>query len=219
MTAPAYDNIETDTDWAASDRHLKLKMNSAIYAPATNPGTLQFRIEGYDSAGNPVSGAQDNLILYIDNSPADGAIESISLGGFAPGECGLFDLPTPDAALTLKFNADQPAGHLQKYEVKVWRGSSHSMDLTGTAPLLKSYETSMGASFRGTIDVPGNTLGTLEANVAPTTAEGDWLPPGKTFCAFAFELWTTRRATNGRSKASARRQHIELIGITHNSSP
>jgi len=216
---PAYDNIETNTDWAASDRHLKLKMNSLIYAQANNPGTLQFRIEGYDSAGDPVPDALDNLVLYIDNGPADGAIESISLGGFAPGECGLFDLSTPTAALTVRFNADQPGGHLQKYEVKVWRGSSYSLNVTGTVPLLKSYETSMGASFRGTLNIPGNTLGTLETNVVPTPAEGGWLPPGKTFCAFAFELWTTRRATNGRSKATARREHIELIGITHSPPP
>ena len=217
--ALAYNNIETNTDWAASSRHLKLKMNSHIYAAAGNPGTLQFRIEGYAANGDLVSGAVDNLTLYIDNTPADGAIESISLGGSSPGECGLFDLPSANAALTVAFNADQPYGHLQNYNIKVWRGSSDSVDVTGTAPLSKSYETAMGASFRGTLDIPGNTLGSLEADVTPTPAEGGWLPPGKTFCAFAFELWTTRRVTNGRNKATGRRQHIELIGITHTPPP
>ena len=87
------------------------------------------------------------------------------------------------------------------------------MAVSGTKPLVKSYETSMGASFRGTLDVPGNTLGSLESEVTPDS--GAWLPAGKDFCAFAFELWTTRRATDGRDPAYGKRQHIELIGINY----
>lgn len=212
--APAYVNIETDTDWAATDRHLKLKMNSHLYGPAGNAGTVHFRIEGYDSAGDRV--AVDDLILYIDNTLAEGAIESISLGAITPGECGLFELASSNAALTVKFNADQANGHLQDYKLQVFRGSNTAVSVTGTAALEAAYAS--GASFRGTLDVPGNTLGTLEADVTPAGG-ADWLPTGKTFCAFAFELTTVRRATNGRTLPHRRRQHLELIGIAHTPPP
>ena len=68
-----------------------------------------------------------------------------------------------------------------------------------------------GASFRGTLDVPVNILDSLESNV---TQSGYWLPSGKNFYTFAFELWTTRRTTNGRHKGGENRQHIELIEIS-----
>jgi hypothetical protein len=191
---------------------MKLKMNSGIYAGLGNPGTVIFRIDGYDASGTPVPNSSDTLTLYIDNDGATGGIDEIALGTVVPGECALFELTSASAPLTLTFDADQPNGHLQKYQVKVWRGSNTAVPVTGTLPLVKSYETAMGASYRGTLDVPGNTLGSLIVDVTPT---GTWLPSDKNFCAFAFELWTTRRATDGRYKASARRKYIELVGLSY----
>jgi hypothetical protein len=210
---PAYENVETNTDWVASTRHLKLIMQSALYAGVGAAGTVQFRIDGYDENGQPVPGSDDSLALYIDNDPAPGDIDSISLGSFSPGECALFELPAgqPRAALTVKFRAHQPNGHLQQYKLQVFRGSNNLQTVTGSQPIDLSYSPAMGASFRGTADVPASALGWLVADVTPVA---DWLPTGKDFCAFAFELWTTRRATDGRDRAHARRQHIELIGIS-----
>jgi hypothetical protein len=213
QVVPAYRNIETDTDWVASTRHLKLIMQSALYGAVGTAGTVHFRIDGYDENGQPVPGSADSLTLFIDNDPAPGDIESISLSSFSPGECAMFELPTgqPRAALTVKFRADQPNGHLQRYLLKVFRGSNNAQAVTGSEPIDLSYTPAMGASFRGTADVPTSALGWLVADVTPVA---DWLPTGKDFCAFAFELWTTRRATNGRHRAHAQRQHIELIGIS-----
>jgi hypothetical protein len=210
---PAYKNIETDTDWVASTRHLKLAMQSALYCGVGAAGTVEFRIDGYDKNGQPVPGSTDSLVLFIDNDPATGDIESISLGSFSPGECALFELPTGQAraALTVTFRADQPNGHLQRYQLSVIRGSNNVQAVTGSKPIDLSYTPVMGASFRGTPDVPTSALGWLVADITPVN---DWLPPTKNFCAFAFELWTTRRATDGRDRAHAQRQHIELIGIS-----
>lgn len=212
VSVPSYENVETDDDWAPSTRYLKLKMQSSLYAGVGNPGAVQFRIDGYDATGQPVAGATDDLTLYIDNDPAIGDIESISQGSFSPGECALFELPSgmPKAPLTVKFRADQPNGHLQRYRLRVFRGSNANVAVMGSEPIDKSYASSMGASFRGTVDVPTSSLGWLESDVTPLD---NWLPAGKAFCAFAFELLTRRRATNGRSMAAERRQHIELIGI------
>jgi hypothetical protein len=115
------------------------------------------------------------------------------------------------------FAADQPNGHLQKYHLKVWRGSNTAVSVIGTDPLEKSYETALGASFRGTLDVSSSVLGSLITDVTPTGSTPTWLPSDKNFCAFAFELWTTRRAIDGRSEAKAQRKHVELIGISFSS--
>ncbi len=213
QVVPAYRNVETDTDWVASTRHLKLMMQSGLYAGVGAAGTVHVRIDGYDKNGQPVAGSTDSLILFIDNDPAPGDIDSISLGGSSPGECALFELPAgqPSALLTVRFRADQPNGHLQRYRLAVFRGSNQAVTVSGSEPLDLAYTPAMGASFRGTADVPTSSLGWLVSDVTPA---GGWLPPGKDFCGFAFELWTTRRATDGRDRAHALRQHIELIGIS-----
>ena len=54
---PAYKNIESDTEWIATHRLRKGQLNSAIYAPNSNPGTIIFRIDGYkEVSGNLVKG-------------------------------------------------------------------------------------------------------------------------------------------------------------------
>lgn len=115
----------------------------------------------------------------------------------------------PKASLTVKFREDRPNGHLQRYRLRVFRGPNTHDPVTGSQPIDKSYVSSMGASFRGTIDVPASLLGWFKSDVTPI---GEWLLVGKSFCAFAFELWTIRRATKGRTKATERRQQLELIG-------
>ena len=45
---------------------------------------------------------------------------------------------------------------------------------------------------------------------------GAWLPPDKTFCAFAFEIHAIPRVTNGYWKGGWRRLDIELVGISYN---
>ena len=106
---PAYKNIESDNEWVATHRLRKGQLNSAIYAPNSNPGTGTF---------NAVAPDGDNYVV---------------------------------------------------------------------------------------------------AELQPDS--GAWLPAGKPFCAFAFEIHATTRATNGYGLPGSHRLDLELVGIQLPPSP
>lgn len=220
--APAYNNIESDPQWLATHRLRKVQLSSSVYADqlylTDHAGSVEFKIEGYDASGNKVAGAEDTITLYIDNRPITGDIDSIALGGIAPGECGLFELPTANATLTIRFKADHPGGFAQRYYLDVRRGSNTAVPVSDTTapvqPLDQAYnEATHGNFFFGTFngvapDSDNYVLAELQAN------SGAWLPSDKNFCAFAFELWGVRRTTNGYHLAGAHQLDQELIGIS-----
>ena len=219
-TVPAYKNIESDDQWVATHRLRKGQLNSAIYAPNSNPGTVIFRIDGYKEVSGDlvkVTGADDTITLYIDNRLVEGDIASVSLGGSTPGECALFELTTPNDPISLRFKADHPGGFTQNYRVAVFRGSGTPVavsDLTPPAqPLDVDYdEPTHGAAFFGTFNgVAPDGDNYVVAELQPDS--GAWLPADKPFCAFAFEVHATTRATNGYGLPGSRRLDIELVGI------
>ncbi|MFZ1395250.1 MAG: hypothetical protein WAS33_00030 [Candidatus Promineifilaceae bacterium] len=219
-SVPAYKNIESDGQWIATHRLRKAQLTSGIYAPNSDPGTVYFRLDGYKEVSGElvkVTGADDSITLYIDNRRIEGDIASVSLGGNAPGECALFELPTPDAPITLRFRADHPGGFAQAYSVQVYRGSGTPVpvsDLTPPAqPLSLSYdEPTHGNAFFGTFNaVAPDGANYVEAQLQPDG--GAWLPEGKPFCAFAFEIHGSTRATNGYGLAGGGRLDLELVGI------
>ncbi|MCP4420967.1 MAG: hypothetical protein GY805_30520, partial [Chloroflexi bacterium] len=224
-TVPAYKNIESDPQWIATHRLRKGQLHSATYAPNSNPGTVIFRIDGYKEVSGDlvkVIGADDTITLYIDNRLVEGDIASVSLGGSTPGECALFELTTPNDPIALRFKADHPGGFTQNYRVAVLRGSGTPVavsDLTPPAqPLNVNYdEPTHGAAFFGTFNgVAPDGDNYVVAELQPDL--GAWLPVGKPFCAFAFEVYATTRATNGYGKPGAKRLDIELVGIQQPSS-
>lgn len=219
-SVPAYKNIESDNQWIATHRLRKAQLTSSIYAPNSDPGTVYFRIDGYKEVSGElvkVTGADDDITLYIDNRRIEGDIASVSLGGNTPGECALFELPTPDAPITLRFRTDHPGGFAQDYSVQVYRGSGTPVpvsDLTPPAqPLSLSYhEPTHGNAFFGTFNaVAPDGANYVEAELQPDG--GAWLPAGKPFCAFAFEIHGSTRATNGYGLAGGGRLDLELVGI------
>ncbi|WP_420642730.1 hypothetical protein [Candidatus Leptofilum sp.] len=219
-SVPAYKNIESDSQWIATHRLRKAKLNSSTYAPNSNPGPVIFRIDGYRKVSGElvkVAGADDQITLYIDNRLVEGDIASVAMGGSTPGECALFELTSPDAPLTLRFRADHPGGFTQNYRVAVFRGSGTPVavsDLTPPAqPLDVDYNAGThGALFFGTFNGVAPDGGNyVVAELQPDS--GAWLPADKPFCAFAFEVYGTTRATNGYGKPGARRLDVELIGL------
>jgi hypothetical protein len=223
VTVPAYKNIESDPQWIITHRLRKVILTSNLYASllyTDSAGSVDFRIEGYDAAGNKVAGADDTLRLFIDNRPVVGDIDSISMGGLAPGECGLFDLPSANEPLAVRFKVEHPGGFLQEYSLGVLRGSATPVpvaDLTPPVqPLSLVYsEPVHGNFFLGTFNGVGpDGDGYVVAELQPTG--GAWLPAGKNFCAFAFELYATPRTTNGYSVGGQSRRDLELIGISYN---
>lgn len=228
LTVPAYDNIELDPAWIATHRLRKIRLSSwlyerSLYEQEESPRTVEFKIEGYNSSGKKVAGAEDSIKLFIDNRSISGDIDNISMGGVAPGECAFFELPTANEPLTVRFKVRHPGGFLQGYQLIVIRGSNTSVPVSDTTapvqqPLSLSYDEAIhGNFFFGTFnavnpDSEDYVLAVLQPNL------GAWLaglPPEKTFCAFAFELYATPRVTNGYWKGGGGRLDVELVGISY----
>ncbi len=225
QNVPAYNNIESDPRWVATHRLRKVRLSSWHYAPNSDPGTVLFKIEGYTAAGNKVAGAEDTIRLYIDNRPVEGDVDNlkmidpVTLEEIAPGECGLFDLPALNHPLIVRFRADHPGGFMQSYSLGVIRGSNTPVPVSdNTAPVqplsLTYSEATHGNTFFGTLDAVGpDGAGYVVAELQPDS--GSWLPPGKDFCAFAFEVFGTPRVTDGYSLGGSRRLDVELVGIQY----
>jgi len=227
QTAPAYQNIESDAQWVITHRLRKVKLSSHFYAAllylTDSAGSVEFKIEGYDAGGNKVAGAEDTIRLFIDNRPVLGNIDGISLGAVTPGECGLFELPAADSSLKVRFKVDHAGGFLQQYHLSVFRGSGTPVAVTDTTPpaqaLSLAYnEATHGNFFFGTFNaIAPDASGFVEAELQPSS--GAWLPAGKNFCAFAFEIYGTRRSTDGYHVDGNRRLGVELIGISFTPGP
>lgn len=221
---PAYTNIESDSQWVETHRLRKVLLSSDNYAsilyPDKRAGTVEFRIEGYDKNGNKIASADDTIVLFIDNRSVSGDIDTISMGDVSPGECGLFDLTSPNAQLTVRFKVDHPGGFLEQYRLTVKYGSGRPRSVSDQSsvqqPLDVVYDEAIyGDSFFGTFNaVAPDGDNYVIANLTPDPA---WLPADKNFCAFAFEVSATPRVTDGYSLAPERRLDVELIGISYNS--
>lgn len=224
IMVPSYINIESDPAWIATHRLRKMQLNSsfyenALYGPTEAPRSVDFKIQGYDSTGNFVAGAEDTIRLFIDNRPVDGDVDTVSMGAVSPGECALFDLPTPDAVLTVRFKVNQPGGFVEKYSLDVVRGSNTTVPVSDTTapiqPLSLTYNEALyGNTFFGTLnavapDGDGYVLAELQPN------SGSWLPTGHNFCAFEFSVSGTPRTTNGYGTFPGRILDRELIGISY----
>jgi hypothetical protein len=224
QTVPAYKNIEEDDAWIKTHRLRKIKLTSSLYEaslyqPEDSPRTAEFKIEGYDIDGNKVPGAEDSINLYLDNRAIFGDIASISMGQVTPGECAFFELPTPNEPLTVRFKVHHPGGFLQNYGLTVIRGSNTGVPVSDTTlpqqPLSLTYDqATYGSFFFGTLNAVGpDSEGYVSAELQPTG--GAWLPPGKDFCAFAFEIHARPRVTDGYGLAGSRRLDVELVGISY----
>ncbi len=221
---PTYKNIENDPEWLATHRLRKIQLTSALYegalyGPEENPRSVEFRIEGYTDAGDKVAGAEDTIRLFIDNRPIGGDISGVSMGVVSPGECALFELPSANAALTVRFKVHQPGGFTRRYLLDVIRGSNTGVPVSDTTlptqPLDLSYsEPTHGNFFFGTVNaVAPDGDGYVVGELQPTG--GAWLPAGRNFCAFAFRLWAAPRTTNGHSLTGGDYLDFELIGISY----
>jgi hypothetical protein len=221
---PTYDSHEGDLNWIEND--LKLILDSSLYRPQDEPGPVQFHIEAYTSTGAVVPATQDTITLYLHNRttiagrPGKGDIESIAMGTTTLSDCGLFELATPNAPLTVKHRAVDPEGFLHSWSLSVTRGNNHAVDtIVANGVVPKAFSTSpTPCDFTGTRDEPtadlqDYVLTALMPN--PTGADGpNWLPAGHDFCAFAFTLTAADRVTDGRTAYPQSVFWQDLIGLS-----
>ncbi len=218
VKAPAYNNIESDPAWVLTHRDRKAAISSWLYAPI--PAAVQFRIEGYNSAGAKIAAADDIITLYLDNTTPDFAIDSVNLLGQLGGDCALFSLPAdqPDAPFTVRFKANQLEGFMNQYLLGVRKGNVGGFPITGEGPGLIQGQYVHGDDvnctlFEGTFDDPTvDGFGYVTADIVP--ASGDWLDPDQPFCTFAIQLSCSTRVTNGYNAAVYSYGPIEyLLGL------
>lgn len=207
VNAPAFKNIETDPDpyWMNSMRNLKASLTSANYT--TDPGPVDFKIEGFDAGGHPFAGASEVITLYIDNSPADLYLDpDMSLAGTSGNDCALYTLPASDPAapLTVNFRAVLKSGFMNNYDLYMDKGATGNFPIKGAAgeDIAKSYADGAASScsnnFRGTLDeAAADVNGNYTVHVQPNT--GNWLTDTQTFCAFGVYLNGSLRRTDGNS--------------------
>jgi hypothetical protein len=205
--APAFKNIETDTDpyWMNSMRNLKAKLTSANYT--TDPGPVDFKIEGFNAAGQPFPGASEVITLYIDNTPADLSIDpNMSMAGAAGNDCALYTLPVTDHAspLTVNFRAVLKSGFMRSYQLYMEKGATGNFPIKGASGenISNSYAdgsaATCSANFNGTLSEPTSDIsGNYTVHVQPNT--GDWLTSTQLFCAFGVYLTGSIRRTDGNS--------------------
>jgi hypothetical protein len=204
--APAFKNVETDSDpyWMNSMRNLKAKLTSANYT--TDPGPIDFKIEGFNGAGHPFGGSEI-ITLYIDNTPADMYIDpNMSMAGTAGNDCALYTLPAGDHAspLTVNFRAVLKSGFMKSYQLYMEKGATGSFAIKGAAGehITNSYADGSAAlcsnNFRGTVEeASADISGNYTVHVKPDT--GDWLTSTQLFCAFGVYLSGSIRRTDGNS--------------------
>jgi hypothetical protein len=221
VPANAYLNIESDPAWRLHNRDRKAVITSSIYAPANSPRPIDFRLEGYDSAGNKIAAADDTITLYIDNSEPDFFIDSVTMLTTAGGVCALFNLNgQPNTPLTVKFKANQLQRFMSRYDLTVRKGNIGGFPIVDNGPGLISGIYVHGDdlvcnSLEGTFDDPVHDAGGfVVADIIADNPPGRWLEPNQPFCTFAVQLSCSTRVTNGYNQAVYGYGPIEyLLGI------
>ncbi|HEV2722832.1 MAG TPA: hypothetical protein VG323_22600 [Thermoanaerobaculia bacterium] len=231
--AKAYMNIENDDSYVEAHRSLKAWINSGNYPPSQVTvlgnrelyGSVTFRIEGYNDAGNKVPGADDSITLYINNNgplfdiPLDGVkmfVNGVEQDG---GVCALFNLDNHNfQALNVKFRALHEDGFLGSYGLSVRKGNSSGFQIDGPSSISGAY--THGAddpcnTFEGTLDVPTHDgSGYITVDITP---HNGWLDDGQNFCTFAVQVSCSTRVTNGYWAGTSYGPTEYLLGIQRTS--
>ena len=147
-----YENVENSVnanEWVTTTNK-KATLSTSIYVNdklfVAQQGTMQFRIEGYDSAGNQIANADETIDLYLDNRWLEADIDPlVQLGSTTLGNCALFTLPftvvngvnvvsDERVPITVRFRAKQESGFMGKYALTIAKGAIGNIALTRTPP-------------------------------------------------------------------------------------
>ena len=219
----AYTNIQAEAyldniPWQFANLDRYMRLNTAIYQDRA-PGTVYFRVDGYDAAGQPVPNATDLIALYIDNTPLNFGLGNVSF--FSPIEyvgCGLYKMAAGEmrTPLRIQFKANDVDGFVNDYKLRLDRCPTPILlhidappPLTGTLPtgvlLDKNKPTNTLADncpgYKGTLEDFG-TNGFVDLDLQPDATEDGWLKNTEEYAAFSIALTANRRATNGYNDAT-----------------
>jgi len=136
-----------------------------------------------------VAGVDDIIQLYIANKLSTGQINAVDLGTPTDDDCTLLTLPVgspmhPSSLSTRSITRWIPArlGLSSRGAI-----TTRCRYCVGSYPCkLSGCRISRSCQFHGSSDFAEDVDGNTVTQLVPTT--GNWLPDGKTFCAFAFTL-------------------------------
>jgi hypothetical protein len=141
VTTNCYMNVNSGfpafgTGWITSI-NVKALLTTSFYTNISRRGAVEFRLEGYDSAGNKLSGVDESIVLYLDNHGVESVIDpNVSLGGSPLGNCALFTLPKDaagnpieNAPMTVRLKAVQESGFMNQYSLTIGKGAVGNIDL------------------------------------------------------------------------------------------
>ncbi|MEP6900218.1 MAG: hypothetical protein ABJA66_00630 [Actinomycetota bacterium] len=224
---PAYKNIRyelhtggPDTDWENAHIDRLLQLHTGLYdivGGLPTPGTFYLRIDGYDAAGNHVSGKTDLIALYIHNRGINFGLGGPTLTdpSIVNAGCGLFRLTDAqnNTPMEFSFMANDPYGFLDSYSLSMSRCPSPTIALLAS-PMT---DTASGASvlaggastgvhyacvgYTGTLDEFG--AGLIATTLQPGVGEVGWIKPAEDFTVYSFGLTASQRLTNGYNSGSS----------------
>ena len=211
---PSYKNIQAETffdgvDWEYSNLDRYMQLSSSIYQGA-QPGTVYFKVEGYDSTGNLVPGAKDLIALYIDNNPLGFSLDHVWFNddgvNIIKAECNLYrmkeaSLNTP---LNITFKANDQWGFLDHYALHISKcGTAFVVDESipgisaGSSP--GNTDTLGCPGYRGTAEIGKfGDLNSHDITYSPSPPPTKkWLELAEGYTLYYVDLVAQKRETNG----------------------
>jgi hypothetical protein len=217
----AYNNIQGNMDWAGTDWFLKAIIPSSVYTYLGGPGSVEFRLKAYNTAGkqiqlwnDPVTSTplyQDTIRFYIDHTGPELDFKDVTIGSVTTNPCPLFTLTgseLTDATLNFKFKAAQRQGFLNRYLFTLTKCNTagfpvedietditidpHSLDVQYVAG-------SPCAGLYGTLfgeDVDADVNDYVAVRLNPT-GTAPWLNSDELLSSFTLNLSAWVRRTNG----------------------
>lgn len=229
-TVPSYINIQreifVDTiDWEFSNLDRYMQLNTALYdvvAGVRTPGKFYVRVDGYDSAGNPVAGATDLIALFIHNNGFTDRLSGLPTFQMSTpvlndplilnAGCGLFRLTDAQmkTPVVFSFQAYDEYGFVDNYALTIGRCPGTSIELNSN--IEASFTFAGGHTFpggnnaanvhhacpgyKGTGDDYSNT-GLINVQIQPPLVGDGWIKTGEYFTIYSFGLTANQRVTNG----------------------
>jgi hypothetical protein len=218
----AYKNIRRelhtggpDTDWENAHIDRLMQLHTTLYdidGGVHAPGTFYLRIDGYDSAGNPVAGKTDLIALFIHNKGINFNLTQPKLtdNTIVDAGCGLFRLTNAqnNTPIEFSFMANDPFGFLDSYSLTMGRcpaptialAASPMADTAAGVTVLASGSSSSApnacAGYTGTLG-QFLSVGPIATTIEPAAGEAGWIKPTETFTIYTFGLTARQRVTNG----------------------
>jgi hypothetical protein len=223
IKVPYYLNVEAQIEagipWIPYDKNRLIQLNTGIYQ-GTAPGTVYFRMDGYDAAGKHIAGATDMIALFIDNNYLGFSLDDVWFDAdgvnIVKAECNLYRIKEAflNSPLNVKFKACEthPNSIFQDhYDLSIGKcGTSAGFEVKLLGSLIPAPTILHGDNpnnneahgcpgYRGTADASkfGDSNAHQITFVPLPVPAGKWLEPTESYATVSIGLSASKRTTNG----------------------